>query len=117
MDVKLKPFDLEAAKRGEKVIALVYGGNQLAPVIESTWRPDIHGRISVLIQFENGCTEWSVSPFSWLRMAQRTRTVWYGLAKNSLGNIYTMSHSTEKQLQDYMSGDEILAIHSLEVPE
>lgn len=114
---KLKPFDLEAAKRGEAVLALLYGDQ--FEVIAAAWVPSDSGYYPVLIRYADGVASWRCLQAKDIRMAPRTRKVWYGLARSKDGRrIYPVADNSEEALREWVeSGGEILAIHSIEVPE
>ena len=111
---KLKPFDLERAKAGDKVLALNMG-NEWTTVLSSTFESDDDGGTQVLLSVsQSRC--WYYRQFKNLRMAPKTRTVWHALCRDSYG-FFTAWEYNEADLRLRVGNNEILAIHSLEVPE
>ena len=112
---KLPPFDLERAKAGEKVLFKL-NERKFAHVIESPWVSDSIGWMPVLIRDDN-IASWHGARTRHLYMAPRTKTVWYALSRMQDGTVHASDHTSEAELRAYLDDDEILAIHSIEVPE
>lgn len=122
----MKPFDIEAAKRGEKVITrdgrevriICFDRvNKIYPIIglvrhkdksEGVYSFDINGS-----QFGNGFSK-ELDLF----MAPKKKTLWYCLAKSETGRIFTSSlYSSEEYMSELLAHCEILATHSIEIEE
>ena len=115
---KLKPFDLERAKAGDKVLAK-NADNDWTTVLSSTFEEDANAGTTVLLSTSQGRC-WYQRRFKDLRMAPKMRTVWYGLVGNKEGGIYAASGISEQDVNERakaIGGYELLAIHSIEVPE
>ena len=113
---KLTTFDLERAKAGDEVAVLRWNG--WFKVIAATWVADSTGQFPVLVNCGDSI-DWSCEQTDFLRMIPKTKTVWYGLFRRS-GCLYTsIPFYSEAELRQKAKEQdcEILAIHSLEVPE
>ena len=113
---KLQPFDLERAKAGDKVV--FRSGSGIRPVLESSWTIDTDQMFAVLLQYDDEVT-WTLVYDSDLRMAPKTRTLWYGWFKKCgiLSTSIPFSSAEELRQKAKNQDCEILAIHSFEVPE
>ena len=115
---QLKPFDLEAANRGEAVVAKI--GDEYFPVISACWQYDSSWVIPVMLQpSPSVCSYWTVRSKDALRMAPKTRPMWYGLMAFREGGIGSFMQSSEEDVRrlEVENGVRILVIHSLEMPE
>ncbi len=119
MDDKLKPFDLERAKAGDKVLMLFGCSGRWLPVLASCWTEEEKYKAFPVLVKPKDKTVWLCTKASNLRMAPKTRTVWYGLARSKDGRrIFPVADSSEEALREWVeSRDQIIVIHSMEVPE
>ena len=79
---KLRPFDLEAAKRGEKVVRNLEGAWK--EVIAGAWERDWIRCYCCLILDAEGDRVWLITSDADLRMAPKTKTVWYALLAGAM---------------------------------
>ncbi len=114
---KLRPFDLEAAKRGERVVRNLEGVWQ--EVIAGAWERDWLRRHCCLVLNAAGDRTWLVTRDDDLRMAPKTKTVWYALLRDADGDVRPLLHESEAGIRAHCEAYNmsILAIHSLEVEE
>ena len=114
---KLRPFDLEAAKRGERVVRNLEGVWQ--EVIAGAWERDWLRCYCCLILDAEGDRVWLITSDADLRMAPKTKTVWYALLRDADGDVRPLLHESEAGIRAHCEAYNmtVLAIHSIEVEE
>ena len=114
---KLRPFDLEAAKRGERVVRNLEG--VWKEVIAGAWERDWIRCYCCLILDAEGDRVWLITSDADLRMAPKTKTAWYALVRLPEGATAIFYDDSEADLHAYCRRHDltILATHSIEVEE